>query len=242
MPKTSPINFSISDNPYFARQRKQIRLNLCGADGTLLYPTLKKFKDTGRKTEEQMDEFLKTMIKPSKINIDGLKQIINCVKIQDDAIRGESLKSKLDCLSALKKAGIKRIIDIRYPDPEYDSICQKKGLEYNGFKVTDIYSKDVLIPLISTINKGDFYIGCTYGTHDTDIALMFSNFFNPKDKQFSPAKVNRMYYGFNLAQMRNIGKKLTLKDKQAIGWTPEFEKKFHERIERELELVKKERS
>lgn len=243
MPKVPQVNFAISDNPYFARQRAQIRLNLRGDDGALLYPTLKKFEDTGRKTEYEMGKFLGSLTKKSKINIEELREIVNCEKIQEDAIRGECLMRKPECcLKKLKEIGIKRVIDIRYPDSEYANICQNIGLEYNGFRVADIYSysKDELIRLINTIRKGDYYIGCTFGTNDTDITLLLNQFFNPKNKLFSNVSIYG-YHKEHIGRIKNIAKRLNQSDKKALGWTPEFEKKFNERIAKELAELNKRR-
>lgn len=244
MPRINNINFSISDNPYFARQRAQIRLNLCGADGALLYPTLKKFEDTGRKTEEKMDEFLRTIMKPSKVNIDGLKGIFNCEKIQEDAIRGETLANKPEALKALKKAGIKRVIDLSGM-PHYEDNCKKFGLEYStflfwGMRPTTREYIDALIRFIQTVQKGDYYIGCSHGTAITDQALLLSRFFNPKDKMFFPVKLEKIVHKSFLDIMPYQAKLFTPEDKQALGWTPQFEKEFNTNIEKELaELDKK---
>lgn len=240
MPKIAPINFSISDNPYFAKQRAQIRRNLRGDDGALLYPTLKKFEDTGRKTEEKMDEFLSTMIKPSKVNINGLKGVFNCEKIQEDAIRGETLADKPEALRALKEMGIKRVIDLSN-ESGYRYDCKEAGLEYNGID-SFIVSKEGLINLINTINNGDYYIGCWWGTNTTDQAIVVNQFFNPNNKIVSKTRIERNKdhnYNYCISMMAITAEELTKEDKQALGWTPEFEKKFNERIEKELAELKK---
>lgn len=248
MPRINHINFSISDNPYFARQRNAIRLNLRGDDGALLYPTLKKFEDTGRRTKAQMDEFLSSMIKPSKINIDGLKGVFNCEKIQEDAIRGETLIERPEALRALENAGIKRVIDLRGYDG-YEEKCKKNGLEYFGFEAYSIdcitspreYIQDV-INFIKIIQKGDYYIGCSFGTHATDYALLLNEFFNPKCKLISKVSINNKGLLWDYLRMIKItAKQLENDDKKALGWTPEFEKQFNERMAKELAELKKRR-
>lgn len=240
MAKVPQCNFSILDNPYFARQRNKIRLNLCGDDGAFLYPAAKMYADTAIKTEDQMDRFLGTMIRKSKINIDGLRGIFNCEKIQEDAIRGETLNNKDDALQALKRMGIKRVIDLSC-EFGYGYDCEKEGLEYNKFP-SFLVSKEELIRFINTINKGDYYIGCWWGTDTTDKAILVNKLFNPDNKISSQTKIERdkdHNYDYCMSMAAMIAEGLTKEDKQALGWTPEFEKNFYERIESELARLRK---
>lgn len=250
MAKVPQCNFSILDNPYFARQRNKIRLNLCGDDGAFLYPAAKMYADTAIKTEDQMDRFLLgSLMKKPNVNIEKLKDlsICNFEQIEKNAFRGETLFCKKQhYLKALKEAGIERIIDLRRFDG-YEEECKKNGLEYFGFEA---YSIDCInnpktyingaINLVKTIQKGNYYIGCSFGTVATDYALLLNEFFNPKCKLIS--KVSIKDNGLHLDYLRMIeitAKRLDNDDKQALGWTPEFEKKFYERIESELARLRK---
>lgn len=75
------------------------------------------------------------------------------------------------------------------------------------------------IKFIEKINKGNFYISCSYGIIDTNKALMLNQFFNPQNKteeHFSPSKRE-------IKIMGELYKKLTKKDKEALGWDNNFE-------------------
>lgn len=93
------------------------------------------------------------------------------------------------------------------------------------------YDNDVIkfinefIDFIETINKGKFYIGCRNGIELTDSALMLSNYFNPKDRQFSLVKP-LFWKQEDMPKLKNFYRKLTIEDKQRLEWTDEFEKQL----------------
>lgn len=96
------------------------------------------------------------------------------------------------------------------------------------------------IEFISAIKKGNYYIGCELGTTNTTDALVFSEFFNPKDCQFIRLSTQPEYYDtdtkrrFNLEKtykMYNLYRNLTQEDKLRLGWTAEFEEKFKAKMQ-----------
>lgn len=86
------------------------------------------------------------------------------------------------------------------------------------------------IAFINTVQKGNFYIGCSYGNSRTDQALMLCYFFNPRDAQFRFQEPDE--FSSYIPSMNNLYKKLNAEDKIKLGWTPEFEEKFKARLQK----------
>ena len=117
-----------------------------------------------------------------------------------------------------------------YEEEEYNPSIEKEIKEY--FHENSRIFIDRFVNFINTINKGYYYMGCLYGTDKTDAALMLSQFFNPRDKQFI-RKVHASLDEYQLPKMAELAKKLTQEDKNALGWTPEFEENFYKKIKSE---------
>lgn len=82
------------------------------------------------------------------------------------------------------------------------------------------------IKFVEKINKGNFYISCSYGIVDTNKALMLNQFFNPKNKteeHFDPSRREVKIMG-------ELYKKLTKKDKKALGWDNNFEEELKTKL------------
>lgn len=84
---------------------------------------------------------------------------------------------------------------------------------------------DEFTSYIQKMKKGNVYIGCEFGTYDTDAALMFDYLFNP-NKRYSRIFPVKNY----LRCAENLYHNLTDSDKLKMGWTKDFEKTFIERF------------
>ncbi|MFA7659299.1 MAG: hypothetical protein WCY19_07685 [Candidatus Gastranaerophilaceae bacterium] len=252
------------DNPDFKETRQKLREHLFET----LWQKAYEQEGKGRKTPKQMEEMLANMMKPSTVNDEGLKdlRIWNFAKVEPTGFRGEALDQKISELLTLKKAGITTIID---PDGigGYQEICEKNGLKYVRYEsLTLSETKENLISFIEAINEGHYYIGCSYGTVHTDIALGVARVLNPKNKLYEntylvPAVAGGVHkgnvlslnkkvepkalkihdenlYRISVKRCKDLAALFTESDRQRLGWPPDFEKTIPERIKKELDRIK----
>ena len=109
-----------------------------------------------------------------------------------------------------------------------EEIAQKQ--ESFGIQYQDECRKFIekFVDYIKTINKGNFYIGCSYGTYRTDDALIFDKYFNPSCAQ---SKELKSRYNFSKRCMQQLYKNLSEQDKKQLEFTPEFEENLRKRLE-----------
>ena len=84
------------------------------------------------------------------------------------------------------------------------------------------------IKYIQKMQKGNVYIGCGYGTYNTDEAIMFDYLFNPKMRHENG--LNRFNKVLLEPAEKYLYHSLTERDKLKMGWTKEFEKIFFKRL------------
>ena len=145
-------------------------------------------------------------------------------------------------LKKLKQAGIKTVINLGQYGDLYKEKMEKAGFKYVDYDIYHYFTggilggqtnipekKEKLIEYIKTMQDEYCYIGCEFGTYRTDAAVFLNNLFNPKVKRnckiYSPEMV-----GFVTVFANLIYKNMTPEDKKAIGWTPEFEEEFKQKI------------
>ena len=80
---------------------------------------------------------------------------------------------------------------------------------------------------ISTMQKGNVYMGCEYGRYNTDTAVMFDYLFNPKMKHSSGWNRFNNYF---VNRAENLYHNLTNADKIKMNWPKNFDKVFLERL------------
>ena len=206
--------------------------------------------------EPRLDEYkLKQLIdffaaKPKKVDgetIYGLP-LFNVHRISDsrryspNIYRGSTLYDAPEwVVQKIKDAGIKTVINLADYGDSYKNKIEQNGLEYMDFNISgmrysfwdDDTKKDKLIAFIKAMQKEYVYLGCEFGTYKTDAAIIFNNLFNPKVKGYckiySPEMVD------DIPQIADeIYLNMTEEDKKELGWTPEFEQEFNEKIERLL--------
>lgn len=113
------------------------------------------------------------------------------------------------------------------------NLDEKKALEYVNKTLSShrSYTRifiNQFIGYIQAMQKGNVFIGCEFGTTNTDTAMMFDYLFNPKMNHSSCLNWRNEYW-VKLAE--NLYKNLTADDKLKMGWTKDFEQTFAERLE-----------
>jgi len=109
-----------------------------------------------------------------------------------------------------------------------EELSQKKEKFLINHKEESEKFIDKFIDFIETINKGNFYIGCSNGTDRTDEALMLNQYFNPLNHQFSSVN-NR--FDLRKDSMKDLYLNLTEAHKRRLKFTPEFEKDLRKKLD-----------
>lgn len=203
--------------------------------------------------EPRLEEFeLKKLIntyakKPQKIipeEIPVIAKRIDSSRLTSN-YRGSTLRYSPDStLIAMKKAGFKTIIDLAGFKKDYKQKVENTGLKFLNFNIEPFMnllsyaspesSKEVrpfidnFIGFIKTMQEGNAYLACDYGTYRTDDAVALNSFFNPIAKRH-PTRV-RSYK--QIEQIKHLYNNLTSSDKLKIKWDENYEKQF-------LQMLKK---
>ena len=82
--------------------------------------------------------------------------------------------------------------------------------------------------LIALLQRGFCYIGCEYGTYDTNDAMLLNKFFNPKaePKDFNLTDL------YKIQNIRHLFNLLNNQDKFLMGWDKNFDKEFNLRTDK----------
>lgn len=89
----------------------------------------------------------------------------------------------------------------------------------------DAFKKQLII-FIDTMKKGNLYVGCGFGTNRTSNVLKLDYYFNPEAQHFQKASPSEACAS-SLEKLYYI---LTQEDKQALGFTDEFEDQLCQKI------------
>lgn len=186
--------------------------------------------------------------KPKNINgediyhlpLSNVRNISGSKRYTPNIYRGSTLYDAPDwVIDKIKESGIKTVVDLAGYGDLYKNKLEEHGLEYASFYldpgsfhfVDKNSKKDELIKFIKTMQKEYIYMGCEYGTYKTDAAITLNTLFNPKVK--GPCRVGSSFeIGYVWRVANELYELMTPKDKKEIGWTPEFEKLFKEKIAR----------
>ena len=175
--------------------------------------------------------------------INTLKNKPKMQQVGDSSIyRGKTLSEHpQEAFFNLRKMGIKSIVDLVGYGQIYEEKAQKAGLNYFEFSIFDNWWNntnfesrefiDKLVKFLKKMQEGNIFIGCQFGANDTDIALILNDLFNPKlagkvqttippDDADFPIRLNTIYDA------------LKKSDKEALGWTKEFEQRLIKRLTR----------
>lgn len=113
--------------------------------------------------------------------------------------------------------------------PYYSEQMRQEDIKYykEQYQMQKREAIDALVKYIKIMQKENVLIGCEFGTHATDSALVLDFFFNPK----ADIMLAKRDYMFGLIMM-SIYRNLTPEDKKAMGWDEEFDKNFPKRLEK----------
>ena len=175
----------------------------------------------------------------SELPLSNLHRISDSQRYAPNIYRGSTLYDASEWVfDKIKAAGIKTIINLADYGNSYKEKVEKAGLEYLDFDIyhyiksdwiDETVQKNKLVEFIKTMQKEYVYLGCEFGTYKTDAAIFLNTLFNPKVKGYckiySPKMVDYIPQAADQIYLN-----LTQKDKKSIGWTPEFEKAFTEKI------------
>lgn len=242
--------FSDSHDEFVKTLRKHISLDAISENNIDFNNSL------GNRTKSVEELLKKSTVVDGRLS--NLK-LNNFAKVQEDCYKGQSLFEpteigKAETFKIIKDAGIKTIIDYQ-ANPLLVEFrkedCIDLGLEYFDFPMENLFFKNVfkkhleyLTPedtqfiekfksFINLKQKGYTYEGCMFGDERTDVALLLSKYFNPKDKQIedieSSSFIKESLKGYKIS-MKNLYLNFSEKDKLDMGYTPEFDVNLRRRL------------
>ena len=154
----------------------------------------------------------------TKVNNAGLDYHLFKIK---DMYSSPACKSLKDYLNKNKRL----LVEAKSEGMDIDiDLYLKRDKELFLNKTRDDINK--FVGFINVMSKDNLYIGCEYGTRETDEALMWNSAFNPKN-QDKPLNVDKMGL---LSNMYNLYYNLLPEDKINMGWTKDTESKFIDRM------------
>lgn len=129
-----------------------------------------------------------------------ISEIMNSYGISDvrdiapTIVSGPTLETRPKILAELKKQGISTVVDFRGGDqPLLRNVCEEIDITYRNFDFNHAISSggktisqpanfiDELKKFFGIMNKGNAYIGCEYGIHRTNAALVYNHILNNPD-------------------------------------------------------------
>lgn len=141
----------------------------------------------------------------------------NLRSVTSNIIAGPTLETRPHLLEVLKQNDITTIVDFRGgTQPLIENACQKTGLNYFNFDFNHTISQgkgampapkdfiDQLKQFFNVMNKGHAYVGCQYGIHRTNAALIFNNILNNADNQYPAPEILRRFGDKNINNMINF--------------------------------------
>lgn len=173
----------------------------------------------GRKTEVEMEQLLNELLPPvvrnkslSKAELRKLSSY-NIYKIDgmENSYRGPRCYFDLKLLEPNNR-------ELIFADSVVDCVIMENDT-------------DKLVEFIQAMQKDNIYIGCNFGTEQTDWALALNQYCNPLCKDKKEYNV----LGGCLLGIEDVVKKLTTEQKKAMGWTKEFETKLLEKLAKDID-------
>lgn len=143
----------------------------------------------------------------------------------------DAFKTKNQVISETKK--LQRDI-LGASEVEVENAIRKNLEDWQGNKE---YFIKKFIKFIQIMQKGNVYIGCEFGTYNTDNALMLNHFFNP-----DAAKTPDCISCFNvksLLKLKNLYRNLDDNSKLQLGWNEDFDSNFLPRLKRVVDSYNK---
>lgn len=117
---------------------------------------------------------------------------------------------------------------------------EKESAEYinesiNCWKQNSRTFIDKFTTYIQNMQKGNLFMGCDFGTYNTDTAIMFDYLFNPKMRHSNGLNSRNKTFVFHA---ENLYHNLTKSDKLKMGWTKDFEQTFFKRLEKLKSMIR----
>jgi hypothetical protein len=162
-------------------------------------------------------------------------------RIEDTTIyRGKTLvEHPQEAFYNLKDKGIKSIVDLVGYGKEYEAKTVKAGMDYSVYNIFDNWWNrvdfdsrefiDNFVKFIKKMQEGHIFIGCQFGSNDTDIALILNDFFNPVLEDKAKTTIPPTDADFPM-RLNMIYEALTKSDKKAMGWTKDFEQRLIKKL------------
>ena len=136
-------------------------------------------------------------------------------------LQGSMFKTEQDC----RKTALRQGRLFQYSEGETKMVVERS---VNVWKKHLEEELDDFVKFILTMQKGNLYIGCEYGTYTTDNAMMLNSYFNPlyvREKKYVNFH-NRIF----LNQFVNLYKNLRIEHKELMGWTKQFDTMLHKKL------------
>ena len=173
----------------------------------------------GRKTEEAMEKFLDELLPPVMRNKNLMQAELT-----------KLMHYKIYKIDGMKNSyrGPRMYYDISLLEPN------NRELIFADRVVDDvIFDKDTnkLVEFIKTMQKDNIYIGCNYGTYQTDQALALNQYCNPLCEDKKHYSIN----GGFLLGIQDVVEEFTSEQKKAMGWTKEFETQLLEKLAKDID-------
>ena len=135
-----------------------------------------------------------------KYGISDLREVSSTI------VAGPTLETRPKLLPILKEQGITTIVDFRGGDqPLLRNVCEQNAINYRNFDFNHAISSgkktisqpvnfiDELKAFFGIMNKGNAYIGCEYGIHRTNAALVYNHILNnPDGTRFTTPQLSRL--------------------------------------------------
>lgn len=137
-------------------------------------------------------------------------------------IQGQMFKTEEIC----KNNAIRQSLLFNYTKEETETFVNRSVERWHKFLEEEIND---FIKFIQTMQKGNLYIGCEFGTYTTENALMLNAHFNPlflRGQKFI-STYNRVL----TPKLINLYKNLTIEHKQLLGWTKEYDQLVLKRLQ-----------
>ena len=114
--------------------------------------------------------------------------------VSSTIVAGPSLEMRPAALSLLKENGVTQVVDFRGgSQPLIERVCKQLGLNYCNFDFNHAIDPKCPVPsdfvnqlkqFLKIMNKGHAYVGCQYGIHRTNAALLYNHILNPENRKF----------------------------------------------------------
>ena len=137
-------------------------------------------------------------------------------------IQGQMFKTEEICKNDAKH----QTLLFNYTKEDADAAINRSVERWHKYLDKEIND---FIKFIQTMQKGNLYIGCEFGTYTTENALMLNAHFNPLFLRGQ--KFISIYNRVLTPKLINLYKNLTTEHKRLLGWTKEYDQLVLKRLQ-----------